>query len=67
MALTAEFLEDRSKQTQWAAFGKRLGLRNLSPLPMIGDQIAVFVMPVLGALRAWNSAPRTWAPGGPRG
>jgi hypothetical protein len=65
MALTGEFLEDRSKQTQWAAFGRRLGLRDLSLLPLIGEQIAALLMPVLGALHTSNSAPRTWAPGGP--
>ena len=65
MALTGEFLEDRSKQTQWAAFGRRLGLRDLSLLPLIGEQIAAFLMPVLGALHTSNSAPRTWAPDGP--
>ena len=65
MALTGEFLEDHSKQTQWAAFGKRLGLRDLSPLPLIGGQIAAFLMPVLGAIRAANSVAHVWVPGGP--
>lgn len=65
MALTGEFLEDHSKQTQWAAFGKRLGLRDLSPLPLIGGQIAAFLMPVLGAIRAANPASQIWVPGGP--
>ena len=65
MALTGEFLEDHAKQTQWAAFGKRLGLRDLSPLPLIGGQIAGFLMPVLGAIRAANSVAHVWVPGGP--
>ena len=65
MALTGEFHEDHSKQTQWAAFGKRLGLRDLSPLPLIGGQIAAFLMPVLGAIRAANSVAHVWVPGGP--
>lgn len=65
MALTKEFLQDRAKQTQWAAFGRRLGLRDLSPLPLIGEQIAAFLMPVLRTLRAANSASQIWAPGGP--
>ena len=57
MALTAEFLEDHSKQTQWAAFGRRLGLRHLPPLSLVGEQIAAFLVPVLSAARAGNSAP----------
>ena len=65
MALTGEFLEDQSKQTQWAAFGKRLGLRDLLPLPLIGGQIAAFLMPVLGPIRAANSVSQIWVPGGP--
>jgi hypothetical protein len=65
MALTGEFLEDHSKQTQWAAFGRRLGLRDLPPLTLVGEQIATFLMSVLSATRGANSAPRTWAPGGP--
>ena len=65
MALTAEFLEDHSKQTQWAAFGRRLGLRGLPPLTLVGEQIADFLMPVLSTARAENSASRTWTPGGP--
>jgi hypothetical protein len=65
MALTGEFLEDHSKQTQWAAFGRRLGLRDLPPLTLVGEQIAAFLMPVLSAARAANSASRTWATGGP--
>ena len=65
LALTAEFLEDRSKQTQWLAFGKRLGLRGLPSLPLVGEQIAAFLLPVLGALQAADSGPQTWEPGGP--
>jgi hypothetical protein len=65
MALTGEFLEDHSKQTQWAAFGRRLGLHDLQPLPLVGQQIADFLMPVLFAARTSNSASRTWVPGGP--
>jgi hypothetical protein len=64
LALTSEFLEDHAKQTQWAAFGRRLGLRDVPPLPLIGEQIAGFLMPVLDNLNTANSASRTWAPGG---
>jgi Nucleotidyl transferase AbiEii toxin, Type IV TA system len=65
MALTDEFLEDHSKRTQCAAFGRRLGLHDLQPLPLVGQQIADFLMPVLVAAGMPNSASRTWVPGGP--
>jgi hypothetical protein len=65
LALSAEFLEDRSKQMQWAAFGKRLGLHDIPPLPAIGKQIAGFLMPALGNPDTAIPAPRTWVPGGP--
>ena len=65
LALTSEFLGDHAKQTQWAAFGSRLGLRGVPPLPLIGEQIAGFPMPVLDNLNTANSPSRTWAPGGP--
>jgi nucleotidyltransferase AbiEii toxin of type IV toxin-antitoxin system len=65
MALTSEFLEDHSKQTQWAAFGRRLGLRDLPPLTLVGEQIAGFLVPVLSAAREATSASRTWPPSGP--
>jgi hypothetical protein len=65
LALTSDFLEDRSKQTQWAAFGKRLGLRNLPPLPLIGEQIAAFIMPTLSTPSGPPLANQVWAPGGP--
>lgn len=65
LALTAEFLEDRSKQMQWAAFGNRLGSGSLPPLPLIGEQIAAFIMPALRFAGGTTPATRTWAPGGP--
>lgn len=65
MVLTGEFLEDNSKQTQWAAFGRRLGLSDVPPLSLIGEQIAAFLIPALSTARAENSASRTWTPGGP--
>jgi hypothetical protein len=59
MALTGEFLEDHSKQTQWAAFGRRLGLRDLPPLPLVGQQIAAFLVPVLFAAREVHATSQT--------
>ncbi len=65
LALTADFLEDRSKQTQWTALGKRLALGDLPPLRLIGDQIASFIIPALSAQVEATSGSKTWAPGGP--
>jgi len=65
LALTAEFLEDRSKQTQWAAFRNRLGLEKLPTLPLVGEQVAEFLLPVLDVLQTANSVFQTWEPGGP--
>jgi Nucleotidyl transferase AbiEii toxin, Type IV TA system len=63
LALTREFLEDRAKQTQWAAFGTRLGLEKLPALPLIGRQIAEFIAPVLRT--PTGASCQVWAPRGP--
>ena len=47
LALTSEFLEDAAKLTQWAAFGKRLGLSDVPKLPAVGQYIAAFLLPAL--------------------
>lgn len=65
LALTADFLDDRSKQIQWAAFGKRLGLNGLPPLRLIGEQIAAFIMPALSTHVGAAPILQTWPPGGP--
>jgi hypothetical protein len=65
LALTAEFLEDPSKQTQWAAFGNRLSLGKLPALSVIGKEIASFLVPVLGDNLTANVVTRRWEPGGP--
>lgn len=65
LALTAEFWEDRSKQTQWAAFGNRLGLGKLPALPVIGEELASFLIPVLGDNATASVVTRRWEPGGP--
>ena len=59
LAPTSEFLGDHAKQTQWAAFGRRLGLRDVPTLPLIGEQIAGFLMPVLDNLNTANLTSRT--------
>lgn len=65
LALTAEFWEDRSKQTQWTAFGNRLGLGKLPALSVIGEEIASFLIPVLGDNATASVVTRRWEPGGP--
>lgn len=65
LALTPDFLQDHAKQTQWAAFGNRLGLRDLPPLSIVGDQIAVFLMPILSTSAGMRPTNQTWPPGGP--
>jgi len=65
LALTDEFLEDTAKLTQWAAFGKRLGLDDLPKLPVVGRYIAAFLMPVVDAARTGSPIGREWKPGGP--
>ena len=65
LALTDEFLEDTAKLTQWAAFGKRLGLDDLPKLPVVGRYIAAFLMPAVDAARTGRPHGREWMPGGP--
>ena len=43
LPLPAPVLRAYPKQTQWAAFGRRLGLRNLPALPLVGKQIGEFL------------------------
>ena len=42
-----------------------LGLRDLPVLPLVGKQIAAFLVPALDAPSAANSVAQTWLPGGP--
>jgi len=61
VALTDEFLEDLNKRTQWNAFGRRLGLRELPSLAMVGRMLSTFLMPAVGAVAVGC----IWEPGGP--
>jgi hypothetical protein len=67
VALTADFLEDRSKQTQWRSFLRKLGkAESTSPpssLAEAGVLLADFLMP---AMTATSDTPEAlWTPGGP--
>lgn len=65
MALTAEFLEDGQKQTQWRAFGRRLGLREMPSLGEAGQQIGALLVPVLKVIRDGAETSQRWTAGGP--
>lgn len=66
MALTAEFSEDPSKQTQWQAFIRR---NQLSPadlsLPAVVTEIREFLQPLLDARAQGDAFEFRWEPGGP--
>ena len=66
LALTSEFANDPQKQLQWAAFVRR---NRLSDAPQSLDQVvaklAEFLGPVIQAVAANRSWPRSWKPAGP--
>lgn len=64
-ALTDEFLLDPAKRAQWEAFCRRLGLRALPSLEIVGRQIREFLMPVLERARKPADQILVWVPAGP--
>ena len=64
-ALTDEFLLNPGKRRQWEAFGRRLGLRELPPLEIVGQQIREFLMPVLERASRPAGQILVWEPAGP--
>lgn len=65
VALTDEFLLDTVKRTQWAAFCKRLGLRDTPALDAIGPVLIRFLMPVVEQARQQEPDALIWEPPGP--
>jgi hypothetical protein len=65
VALTDEFLLDVVKRTQWAAFCKRLGLRDAPALDAIGPVLILFLMPAVEQARKQESDALIWEPPGP--
>jgi hypothetical protein len=65
LALTDEFLRDPGKNTQWRAFGKRLGLSIAPTLAEIGPMLNRFLMPAVDYGRLGTFEPWTWTPPGP--
>jgi hypothetical protein len=64
-ALTDEFLLDGVKKTQWAAFCRRLGLRDTPSLDAIGPTLIAFLMPAIEQGRLNKPDMLIWAPNGP--
>lgn len=62
VALTNEFLLDTMKKTQWAAFCKRLGLRDTPALDAIGPVIMRFLMPAVERARQQEPDALVWEP-----
>ena len=65
VALTDEFLLDTVKKTQWAAFCKRLGLRDTPALVAIGPVLVRFLMPAVEQARQKEPDALIWEPPGP--
>lgn len=62
-ALTARFSDDRSKQTQWAAFLMQAAVAEATPgLPDVVRHLAVFFGPLLAALKGEALKVSTWTP-----
>jgi hypothetical protein len=64
VALTDEFLLDTMKRTQWAAFCKRLGIRDMPALDAIGPVLIRFLMPVVEQARQQETDALIWEPPG---
>ena len=64
-ALTDEFGSDSQKQTQWAAFMRRVPGSDRPAFSEVVEQLRGFLWPVLRAASEGQVWPRTWAPGGP--
>ena len=64
-ALTVEFGSDSQKQTQWAAFMRRVPGADRPAFSEVVEQLRGFLWPVLQAAAEEQVRPRTWTPGGP--
>ena len=66
LALTSEFADDPQKQLQWAAFVRRNRLSDApESLDHVVAKLAEFLGPVIQAVAANRSWPRSWKPAGP--
>ena len=64
VALTPEFSEAPSKNTQWTAFLRKSGAAPIGDLPAVMNEIALFGWEPLSAVRTGAFIKR-WSPGGP--
>jgi predicted nucleotidyltransferase component of viral defense system len=65
-ALTAEFVENPTKQAQWHGFLQRTAIAMApKPLPVVLAKIREFVMPPTTATGKGVTFEETWPPGGP--
>ena len=65
IALTNEFVEDRTKRTQWSAFVRKSGATELGGLAEVVDSVRVFVEEPLLAAATSSSFDRRWDAPGP--
>jgi hypothetical protein len=65
IGLTAAFSHDPVKQTQWLAFCRRLGEKNLPKLPEVVAEVEGFAAAPLHAAARSESLASAWAPAGP--
>lgn len=65
VALTPEFTDDLTKNTQWGAFLRKSGAASPGDLREVAAAIARFVVEPLAAAAAAAEFPKSWAPGGP--
>ncbi len=65
MVLTADFLGDPVRATQWRAFLRRGRLEGPSSAAVLAEELERFLGPVLGALTEDRGFDAWWEPGGP--
>jgi predicted nucleotidyltransferase component of viral defense system len=64
VALTPAFADDAIKNTQWTAFVRKTGARDIGDLPAVVAALAVFLERPLAAAAAAASFTARWPPGG---
>jgi hypothetical protein len=65
-ALTNEFAADRTKQSQWAGFLRRIALSEASPsLSRVVNDLREFLLEPLHAAAQQETLSKSWKPGGP--
>jgi predicted nucleotidyltransferase component of viral defense system len=64
VALTSEFIGERTKRQQWTAFVRRSGITTDLPLPEVADLLMRFLLPPVLAAAAGKAFEDEWVPGG---